>query len=97
MTDNLQSFTAWGMVSVSDEQITVILSAVTRSGEPINRTVRQKSEHLLGFTGSALVACDISGCHMQGIHEIGETPIMGHPDVEKVFQSAVNWLNISAK
>jgi hypothetical protein len=92
---DLQKFDSWGMVSVQDEQITVIVSAVTQDGRPINRTVRKESEHPLGFVGSALVAAELSG-HRQAVHEMGQTAIMGHPDVEKVYQSALEWLRKSS-
>jgi hypothetical protein len=92
----LQSFNSWGMVTVTNEQITVIMSALTPDGKPITRTVRKDSEHPLGFTGSALVAVDLAG-KAQGVHEVGETAIMGHPDVEKVFQSTLEWLRRTAK
>lgn len=93
--EKLSTFDAWGMASVSNEQITVILSAIALDGRTINRTVRDKSDHPLGFDGTALVAVDlVSG--MVAVHEIGKTAVLEHPDVKRVLKSAVGWLRKSA-
>jgi hypothetical protein len=90
----LQKFDVWGLVSVEDEKITVIVSSLTKEGKPLNRTIQKTSNHTLNFRGSAIISAELNG-HFQGVHEIGETAVMGHPDVEAVFQNALEWLRKS--
>ncbi len=96
MTDKLQKFNAFGMVTVGNGHITVLVSAFKPDGKSINRTITHELEQP-DFTGSALIAIDVEPTgYKLGIREIGETQIMEHPDVKRIFESAVDWLKISA-
>jgi hypothetical protein len=98
MADKLQKFNAFGLVSVENEQITIILSAISENGKPLNRTIKRASQHHLGFSGAALVGIDLENADnfMMGVNEIGTTSIADHPDIEAVLKDGVDWLRKSA-
>jgi hypothetical protein len=93
---DLQTFNAWGMVSVSGNQVTVILSAIYKDGQPMHRTLKEDANIPLETTGSALIAIslDKKGYHM-GVHELSRQKIADHPEVLRVLKKAVDWLKSS--
>ncbi|MBV5347590.1 hypothetical protein JZU46_05180 [bacterium] len=92
----LQTFNAWGMVSVSNSTITVIISAVGENDTPLHRTLKAESRHTLP-AGSALIAVSVETDNFRlQTHELGETDIATHPEVERVIARAVEWIRKSA-
>jgi hypothetical protein len=92
----LQTFNAWGMIAVKDNQITVILSAISTGGKPLHRTLKEDSSMPLDFSGTALVGISLNhkGYHM-GVNELDKVKIAEHPEVLRVLQKAVDWLKSS--
>lgn len=92
----LKSFNAWGTVSVSNNTITVLLSAITEDMRSIDRTLKGESKINIGHNGSALIAINIEPkAFTAQAHEIGETPIAEHPQVKKAITDAVEWIRKS--
>ena len=90
----LQTFNAWGMVTVSENTITVILSAMNNN-QPLRRTLKAESRHALP-SGSALIAVSVEtdGFRLQA-NELDEQIVASHPDVEKVIKQAADWIKQS--
>lgn len=91
---SLLNFNAWGMVSVGKQAITVILSA-TDGSRVHNRTIKRESERL-DFTGSALIAIDITAdSYKLTSRELEKVSVANHPEVVKVLSDAVSWIRQS--
>lgn len=92
----LKNFNAWGMVSVKDSKIAVILSGLTPAGKPLNRTLNEEAARPLDFSGTALIAVSIEEKgYSLGVHELDKTNIAEHPEVLGVLNKAIDWLKQS--
>jgi hypothetical protein len=91
----LQSFNAWGMVSVEKNAITVILSSITADGRQLKRTLKAETTKKVP-AGLALLAINIGDkTHDVQASEQGDEIIASHPSVLKVIKTAIDWIRAS--
>jgi hypothetical protein len=96
IAQKLKHFNAWGTVSVDGNTITVVLSAVSESDRPLNRTLKANNTRPIGSNGTALIAVQIEPKdYILQAREIGENEIANHPKVKKVITNAVDWIRKS--
>lgn len=92
----LKTYNVFGMVEVSENQITVNLTAFTETAAPLTRTIKSPAEHNIP-NGRALVGISIneSGYELSA-NEVGQVNIATHPEVEKILGQVINWIKQSA-
>jgi hypothetical protein len=95
VVEKLQTFNAWGTISVSDKKITVLLSAIDKNGTPYHRTFAAESAESVP-DGTALIAVSIAddGYAVQA-HEVGKNEINKNQEVAKVLTHTVDWIRKS--
>jgi hypothetical protein len=92
----LETFNAWGMVSVKDNRVTVILAALSKDGKPLHRTLKEDASRPLDFSGTALIAIGLMKIgYRLGVNELDEVKVAEHPEVLRVLKKAVDWLKSS--
>ena len=95
--EKLKKYNAWGTVNVTGQEITVILTAVTTDGKPVNRTLRLMADSPLPVSGTDIVAIDIKTVGQEiAVRALGENDVTSHSDVKRVLKDAIDWIRKSA-
>lgn len=81
-------FNAWGLISLDDGIVTVILTATPDNGNPVTNTLREELPTPTGLKGSALVAVNLDTREI-GVRELTETAVLPHPAALRALSKAM--------